>query len=94
MIDIRKCNKAAVVKALYDNARPQGLGYLHFKPQALTMEEAEEALKRGTYFDYLNGRVMKVEVGKDELSPVLYDRDNGQGAAYAALQAAGLIKAT
>ena len=35
------------------------------------------------YFDYLRGRVMKVEVGPGVkvLSAALYDRDNGHGAA-------------
>lgn len=37
------------------------------------------------YFDYLHGRVMKVAIGKDELDPYGYDRDNGPGAALRAL---------
>lgn len=91
MIDISQCSKAAVVKALYDNAQPQGMGFLHYTPEPLTLEEAEYALRFSTYFDYLRGRVMKVEVSKDTLDPFLYDRDNGQGAAYNALKAAGLV---
>lgn len=37
----------------------------------------------GTYFDYLNGRVMKIEIGGDELSARTYDRDNGADAVVA-----------
>ena len=91
MINISKLDKAAVVKALYDNARCQGMGILHYRSEPLTLEQAHIALKAGTYFDYLHGRVMKVEVGKDSLNPRLYDRDNGEGAAYRALQSAGLV---
>ena len=76
---------------LYDRAKAQGMGFLHYKPEPLTLEQAEEALKKCSYFDYFNGRVMKVEVGGDALDPRLYDRDNGHGAAYAALKQAGLI---
>jgi hypothetical protein len=42
--------------------------------------------KKRMYFDYVNGRVMKVEIGGDTLDPRLYDRDNGQGAAARALE--------
>lgn len=44
------------------------------------------------YFDYLYGKVMKIDLSKDTLGVSLYDRDNGHGAAYKALQDAGLIK--
>jgi hypothetical protein len=91
MINISKCNKAAVLKALYDNAQPLGMGYMQYTPEDMTLEEAEEALKTHTYFDYHKGRVMKVDLRKDTLDPYLYDRDNGQDAAYCALKAAGLI---
>lgn len=37
------------------------------------------------YFDYLQGRVMKVDLAGDELDPRLYDRDNGEGAARRAI---------
>ena len=40
---------------------------------------------RGNYFDYLQGRVMKVRIQGDELDPRLYDRDNGEGAAEQAI---------
>lgn len=40
------------------------------------------------YFDYLNGRAMKVDLsGDEEFSETLYDRDNGEGAAQRAIDA-------
>lgn len=88
MISIAGKNKAAVLAALYNNSRPQGLGFLHYDPKRMSQEEAAELLKSQTYFDYLNGRVMKVDLKSDtELNPFLYDRDNGAGAAEAALAA-------
>jgi hypothetical protein len=39
------------------------------------------------YFDYLRGRVMKVDITGDELDPWGFDRDNGEGAAERALRA-------
>ncbi|KKN19283.1 hypothetical protein LCGC14_0947120 [marine sediment metagenome] len=39
-------------------------------------EEGEPA-----YFDYLHGKVMKVEINGQSLRTALYDRDNGTGAA-------------
>lgn len=38
------------------------------------------------YFDYLNGKVLKVDIGGDELDPWLYDRDNGNGTAERVVQ--------
>jgi hypothetical protein len=37
------------------------------------------------YFDYFNGKVMKVDIANDEFDPYLYDRDNGPGAAQYAI---------
>ena len=81
MIDIKGLNKAEVLKELYNNSKVQGLGILHATGRDMTTEEAEEELKQGTYFDYLHGKVMKVDLSKDEFDERLYDRDNGQGKA-------------
>ena len=37
------------------------------------------------YFDYVKGRVMKVDITGDELNPWGFDRDNGEGAAERAI---------
>lgn len=84
-IVLKGLNKAAVLAALYNASKPQGMGFLHYDPSPMSVEQAEELLKQGTDFDYLMGRVMKVDLGGDTLDPWLYDRDNGQGAAAAAI---------
>lgn len=98
MIDITGMDKADVLAALYNASRPQGMGYLHYTPTPMTKEEAAELLggkttechtsgyRSPTYFDYLNGRVMKVDLSKDQFDERLYDRDNGNGAASRALE--------
>ena len=92
-IDISKTDKAAVLMALYDNAQAQGLGALHYKPEPMTRDEAAKLLEENArqYFDYVRGRVMKVDLSGDTLSTRLYDRDNGEGAARRALERAGLL---
>jgi len=88
MIDIKGLRKAEVLAALYNNSKPQGLGFLHFNPADMTVEEAENILKETTYFDYLKGHVMKVDLSSDEgFKEWLYDRDNGNGAAQRAIVA-------
>lgn len=94
-IDISGLSKAAVLAALYNRATPLGLGWLHYDPQPMTEQEASELLgstendmgfpKRAAYFDYLKGRVMKVDLSGESFSPALYDRDNGSGAAAAVI---------
>ena len=91
MINIKGKDKADVLRALYNYAKPQGMGYLHYNPKPMTYFEAETILKvegrKGSlYFDYILGRVMKVDLTSDEeFDETLYDRDNGEGAAQRAL---------
>lgn len=90
-IDISKLDKCDVLAALYNASKPQGLGMLHFTPETMTRDQAEKLLAedRPPYFDYLQGRVMKINLAGDDLDPRLYDRDNGQGAAARAIATIG-----
>jgi len=81
VINLKGMDKAEVLAALYNASHPLGMGFLHYDPKPMSVDEARELLKRQTYFDYLKGRVMKVDLSGDTLETWLYDRDNGQGAA-------------
>lgn len=86
-ISIAGLDKAAVLAALYNAAKPLGLGWMHYDPTPMSIDLAREILKSGqTYFDYLQGRVMKVDLSGDEFDSRLYDLDNGEGAAERALK--------
>lgn len=89
MIDISKASKAKVLAALYNASQPLGMGFLRFDPRNMTEAEAQEIFdaSESKYFGYLKGRVMKIDLSGEELNPRLYDRDNGEGAAQAALSA-------
>jgi len=80
MVLIAGLSKAQVLKAAHDASKPQGMGFMHFDPNGLSIEECEKALTQGDYFDYLQGRVMKISLAGDEVDPWGYDRDNGKGA--------------
>lgn len=89
-IDIKGIDKAELLAALYSRAQVLGLGALHAKPGDLTPEETAALVIRHTdsrgdrtriYFDYLHGRVMKVDIGGDTLDSRLYNRDNGDNMA-------------
>lgn len=85
MIDISNYDRADVLRVLYNNAKVQGMGFLQYEPGDMTYAEAVQYLAARKYFDYLSGRVMKVDLSSDELDPQLYDRDNGDGAAQSAI---------
>lgn len=86
MVSIVGLNKAAVLAVLYNASRPQGMGFLSYKKEPMTIEEAAQYLERTTYFDYLGGRVMKIDLKSDEnFDEWGYDRDNGEGAARRAV---------
>lgn len=87
MVSIKGLGKAKVLAALYNASHPQGMGFLQYTPEDMTEQEAQALLdQRGNFsFDYLKGRVMKVDIRSDELDERLYDRDNGPGAAQRAI---------
>ena len=87
-MDISNLSKAKVLAALYNASKPQGRGFLHFEPAPMSEDEAQEIIDSGeTYFDYLKGRVMKVDLSGDTVDTWEYNRDNGSNAAETAIQA-------
>ncbi len=81
-MDITGMDKAQILASLYNRSFVQGMGVLQAKPGAMSIEEAQELLDSGeTYFDYVHGRVMKIDLSGDELETRLYNRDVGKGAA-------------
>ena len=77
---------AQALATLYNNSKPLGLGFLHFDPTPMTVNEAETLLSNQKYFDYLKGRVMKLNFENPEnLYVDMYDRDNGNGSALKAI---------
>lgn len=87
-MNIQGLNKANVLAALYNAARAQGRGVLRNDPKPMTTEAAQKCLddNPGQYFDYLIGRVMKIDLSGDEVDTYLYNRDNGVGAAERAIE--------
>lgn len=89
MVSIAGLDKAMVLAALYNASQPLGMGFLNPRSgQSMSRVEARAALSRNPegYFDYLNGRVMKVDLSGEEVDPYLYDRDNGDGAFAAVIE--------
>lgn len=91
-INIAGVCKAKILAALHNASKSQGLGVLHDTGKQLSEEAAQFLLDQKANnvqplaFDYLRGRVLKVDLTSDDLDPRLYDRDNGEGAAMRALQ--------
>lgn len=84
-IDISQMDKGEVLAKLYNASKPLGMGFLQYDPAPMTPEEGAELVAKCPYFDYLKGRVMKLNLDGDTLSTAGYDRDNGEGAAARAL---------
>lgn len=82
-MNIKGMNKAEILAALYNRSRPQGFGFLQADSTPMTTAQAQKILDGtpGKYFDYLMGRVMKIDLSGDELDTSLYNRDIGKGAA-------------
>lgn len=87
MISIKGLDKAEVLHELWKNSHSQGMSAMFCKEE-LSLEQCKELVKGinpnirdSGYFDYLAGRVMKIDLSTDEINPYLYDRDNYEGAA-------------
>lgn len=85
MINIAGMKKEHVLLALYRAAKSKGIGEL-FTQTEMPLSAAAELVKNNPslYFDYVNGRPLKVDLSGDEFDPYLYDRDNGEGVAQEA----------
>jgi hypothetical protein len=87
LVSIAGLDRAEVLRALYNAARPLGLG-LH-QPgggPAMTPAEASAALAYyGPVLDYLRGRALKIDLSADDVDPAAYDAANGPGAVCAAV---------
>ena len=95
---LKKEEAVRVLRGLYSHAKPKGMGFLAFVRGDLPKEEAESLLgERGAFFDYLHGRIMKIDLRASNLFqhqkgretfPIpdfsLYDRENGEGEGYLA----------
>lgn len=92
---------AMALAALYNGSKPQGMGFLHFDPTPMSAAQAGHLLKETKDFDYLMGRVMKIDLGGKVVEDASgakwlplnawgYDRDIGASAAERVLKAAGL----
>lgn len=82
-VNIAGIDKAELLSALYNRSRQQGMGFMHARgAHPMTVEQArEEIAAHGLYFDYLHGRVMKVDLSGGELFTYAYNRDVGRDAA-------------
>lgn len=97
MISYKGYSKSEVLAALWNASHVQGMGV--FQSVAghdyMTAEEADKIIhdrlesmgEQGLYFDYLEGRVLKVDLrgNSEEFDERLFDRDCGHGAAYNAI---------
>ena len=95
-INIAGLDKAELFAALYNHAKPLGMGIIHYDPTPLTKEAAQKLMAAGDdsarmfpgmgrserlYFDYVKGRPLKIDITSDEMDTWLYNRDQGDGAA-------------
>lgn len=85
--DIHGLDKVAVFKALYERAQPQGCSHLSFVPGPLRPDEARRLFDaHDGIFSFVKGRLLKVDLSGGALDTDAYDRNNGPGAALAAIR--------
>ena len=87
-INITGIPKNKLLAALFNASQQQGMGFMDATGASEMSEDEASTILDGHgdgRFDYLRGRVMKIDISGDEANPALYDRDNGAGACAAAI---------
>lgn len=85
-----------MLAALWNHSRQQGMSVLDTRGavgKVMTKEQAQEIINslgscgfgQHLNFDYLWGRVLKVDLAPNEIDLRLYNRDNGDGAGEKAI---------
>ena len=86
--DIDGLDKVTIFRALYERAQPQGCSHLSYVPGPLRPDEARRLFDASNgIFSFVKGRLLKVDLSGAGLDTADYDRNNGPGAALAALRA-------
>ncbi|MDD4830744.1 MAG: hypothetical protein WCX23_01120 [Candidatus Paceibacterota bacterium] len=90
-VKIKGLSKAKVLAALYNRARPQGMGIFMYRQDKMTEEDAlfvidsrgddgcfraKDPFRNEFYFDYLRGRALKVDLSGDYFCSKMYDDMN------------------
>lgn len=88
IVDISGLDKGEVLFTLYNASHYQGLSFLGATSN-YTLADAKRDYEASSskYFDYHHGKVLKVDLSGDSFDPRLFDRDCGEGAAAAAIEA-------
>lgn len=81
-INVSGIPKARLLQALYNNCFAASL------TGKMSLDQAEGIISKSPdlYFDYIGGCCIKTDLAGDVIDTWLYDRDNGEGAAYRALK--------
>jgi len=79
--DISDIDKYELVRALFEDARPQGMGYLQQSNDRLSDFDILQIEAKGWYVDYVHGRSMKIDISGPTFDTWLYNRDNGSNRA-------------
>jgi hypothetical protein len=90
VINIKGLNKADVLLALFNASKSrsnQMTADLMELIDPIDIDRSSGLIEDNPslYFDYVNGRSLKVDLSGDGLDTWLYDRDNGEGCAAMAL---------
>lgn len=86
-LDINGLDKVTLLRALYDRAQAQGCSHLSLEPGPLSSDEARRLFEaNGGAFSFIKGRLLKVDLSGTEIDVSAYDRNNGWGAAVAAIR--------
>lgn len=86
-IRISHLDKAKVLIALYNYAKPIGMGNYSQNPNyIMDRKEAWRLLKEKPRLDYINGRAIKADLRSDDFDTAGYDNLNGPNAAEQALK--------
>ena len=86
-VNISMLDKKKVFKVLYESAVPMDLGFMTEFEEPLSSEEIDEFFSNSQngYFEYVQGRLLKVDLSVDILDTTNFNATHGENAAEKAI---------
>jgi len=78
--------KANVLAALYNAAKPAFKQMSSYDPSPMTYKEAKQLTFSHSHFSHIKGRILLIIFIENSFNPKLYDKNNGEGAALKVIE--------
>ncbi len=85
-VSFENLEKAMVLAALYNGAKPSSTDIASYDPEPMTVAEGKELTFKRNHFDYIKGRILLIIFTENTFNSKLYNKHNGENAAESIIE--------